>query len=74
MTSPAQASPGPAQINPAEVRTRKPRCLRLVEGGNILKVRGTEQCQSERLDGSAYCAHHLAEAVREFKRITGEIE
>lgn len=65
--STAQIDPGAAQASP-----RKRRCLKLIEHGNAMKVRGTEQCASERLDGSSYCAHHLAEAVREYKRITGE--
>jgi hypothetical protein len=49
---------------------RKPRCLRLVEHANGLKFRPPDQCQNERLPGSALCAHHLGDAVNEFRQVT----
>lgn len=49
---------------------RKLTCLSLVEHTNGLKVRPAERCSSERLPGSRYCAHHLAEAHREYMAIT----
>jgi hypothetical protein len=51
---------------------RKSRCLRLVEHTNGIKLRGTDQCASERLPGSALCSHHLGEAASEFRRLTGQ--
>lgn len=48
---------------------RAPRCLRLVERSNGLKVKPKEQCGSEQVPGSALCATHLAEAVREYNEI-----
>lgn len=48
---------------------RAPRCLRLVERSNGIKLKGTERCESEQVPGSALCAHHLAEAAREFQAI-----
>jgi hypothetical protein len=47
------------------VTDRTDRCLLLVVGKH-----GKNQCQSERLPGSALCAHHLAEAAREFRALT----
>jgi len=46
---------------------RAPRCLRLV-----VSKRGKNQCESEQAPGSALCAHHLAEAVREYNEILAE--
>lgn len=43
---------------------RKPRCLKLV-----VSKRGKNQCESEQVDGSDLCAHHLAAAVREYNEI-----
>lgn len=43
---------------------RAPRCLRLVVG-----KRGKNQCESEQVDGSDLCAHHLAAAAREYNEI-----
>ncbi|MGO8957299.1 MAG: hypothetical protein ACLQFR_08035 [Streptosporangiaceae bacterium] len=43
---------------------RAPRCLKL-----IISKRGKNQCESEQVDGSDLCAHHLAEAAREFQAI-----
>lgn len=48
---------------------RKLICLSNVEHANGLKLKAVERCQSERLPGSSYCAHHLAEAVREWNGI-----
>ena len=49
---------------------RKVRCLRLVEATNVIKVRAPQQCANEQLPGSALCAHHLAEAAADYRRIT----
>lgn len=46
------------------------RCLRLVEEVNVIKVRAPRQCANEQLPGSALCAHHLAEAAADYRRIT----
>jgi len=43
---------------------RKPRCLKLV-----VSKRGKNQCQSEQVDGSDLCAHHLARAVEDYRNI-----
>lgn len=48
---------------------RAPRCLLL-----IVDKRGTNQCQSKQLPGAALCAHHLAEAVADFNRLTGQAD
>ncbi len=49
---------------------RKPRCLRLIEHANGIKARPPERCPNEQLPGSALCAHHLGQAVAEFREIT----
>ena len=43
---------------------RKPRCLKLTVG-----KRGKNQCDSEQVDGSDLCAHHLARAVEDYRNI-----
>lgn len=43
---------------------RAPRCLKLV-----VSKRGKNQCTSEQVDGSDMCAHHLAAAVEDYRRI-----
>ena len=48
---------------------RKLICLSNVERTNGIKLKAVERCQSERLPGSRYCAHCLAEAVREYNDI-----
>jgi hypothetical protein len=48
---------------------RAPRCLRLTERSNGIKLKATERCESEQVPGSALCAHHLAEAAREYQAI-----
>ena len=48
---------------------RAPRCLRLTERTNGIKARPPERCPNEALPGASYCAHHLAEAVREWNEI-----
>jgi hypothetical protein len=48
---------------------RAPRCLRLV-----VDKHGKNQCTSEQLPGAELCAHHLAEAVADFKRLTGQAD
>lgn len=53
----------------AEVPARKLICLRLVEHANGIKFKAAERCQSERLPGSDLCAHHLADAFREYSAI-----
>jgi hypothetical protein len=35
----------------------------------VVGKRGKNQCQSEQVDGSDLCAHHLADAAREFHAI-----
>ncbi len=44
---------------------RRPRCLKLVEGRRGKK----RQCTSEQVDGSDLCAHHLAQAVEDWRNI-----
>jgi hypothetical protein len=51
---------------------RKLICLSLVEHTNGIKIKPTERCADERIPGSRYCAHHLAEAVREWNAILAE--
>jgi len=46
---------------------RAARCLLLV-----VDKHGKNQCQSEQLPGSLLCAHHLADAVADFNRLTGQ--
>lgn len=48
---------------------RAPRCLRLVERSNGIKLKATERCESEQVPGSSLCAHHLASAAREYNEI-----
>jgi len=48
---------------------RAPRCLRLVERTNGIKIKAPERCPNEQLPGSALCAAHLAEAHREYEAI-----
>lgn len=48
---------------------RAPRCLRLVEHTNGIKLRPADQCESEQLPGSDYCGHHLAGAVEQYNAI-----
>lgn len=43
---------------------RAPRCLRLVVG-----ERGTNRCTNEQIPGAELCAHHLAEAYRDYLAI-----
>lgn len=51
---------------------RAPRCLRLVEPTNGLKLRAPVQCDNPRLPGTDLCAHHLAGAVADWRRLTGQ--
>jgi hypothetical protein len=51
---------------------RKLICLRLTESTNGLKIKPAERCSSERLPGSALCAHHLAQAAEEYRKLTGD--
>jgi hypothetical protein len=59
----------PAPAADAPPAARAPRCMRLANNTNGLKIRSTDQCPNEQLPGSELCAHHLAEAVREWNEI-----
>jgi hypothetical protein len=51
---------------------RKLICLSLIERGNGIKLRATERCESERLPGFHFCAHHVGETVSAYRRLTGQ--
>ena len=53
---------------------RAPRCLRLVERTNGLKLKATEQCPNERLPGSDECAHHLGQAAADYREILATVQ
>jgi hypothetical protein len=53
----------------AQLPARAPRCLRLVERTNGIKLRPADQCPSERLPGVDYCVGHLAGAVEQYNAI-----
>ena len=48
-------------------KARAPRCLKLVTGKH-----GTNRCESEQVDGTDLCAHHLSNAVNDYRRIMTE--
>lgn len=58
----------------SETPERKLICLRLVERSNGIKATPPERCPSERLPGSDLCAHHLARAAEDYRRITQDTQ
>lgn len=53
---------------------RAARCLRLVALSGYPTPKPPVQCASEQLPGTVLCAHHLAEAVADFRRLTGQAD
>lgn len=53
---------------------RARRCLRLVAPSGYLTPKPPFQCANEQLPGSELCAHHLAEAASDFRRLTGQAD
>jgi hypothetical protein len=61
-----QINPRTAEATP-DTAWRALRCLKLVTDKH-----GTNRCQSRQADGSDLCAHHLAVAVEDYRRIVSE--